>query len=369
MRKESDVDRAGLGTGERRPAENRTNMLHSIPVGPAIWSQSPDCRSVFVFRRPHSSTGFPLVNRQNIQVLLDEIKVEQVQAFMLAAGWELGDSEHDEVRAFVRTVEDGQQRLWIWNSTSHPKFRSRVQNLIFTLAVQHDREPIEIANEIYDATAPAEEQSAAPAAFAPVQIGIRNATDQDVELELSQPAPRSLVLASHEVVNLMIQDGRYLPVIDFAAGKISVQVENPAAVRLLTHLSYPPAGNDSLAAPDWTRWPWAGDPDQTRAKCEQAWDRAAFELSGLPRTEGYEKLVLKSVALLVVAIAQELAEDSAAPRMIWDFCRQLLAHHAIQLELYPGGEQQLWETTRFDRVAFPSNTLDWFSLHTHAQPT
>lgn len=89
-------------------------------------------------------------NSTNIQEIFRALKPEQIRAYLLRRGWRPATSDSADQLAFEQEASDGDEpaRLWLWVSESHPKFRSRLPNVIFTLAVVESREALTIAQEI-----------------------------------------------------------------------------------------------------------------------------------------------------------------------------------------------------------------------------
>lgn len=87
------------------------------------------------------------MNTPNLHSLLSAITIPQLKAYLANQGWQ--ENVADGRLNF--TMESGQgdsQRIFVPADRAHPRFRSLLQNLMFSLAVIETREPAEIAHDI-----------------------------------------------------------------------------------------------------------------------------------------------------------------------------------------------------------------------------
>ncbi len=87
------------------------------------------------------------MNIPNLHSLLSAITIGQLKIYLASKGW----TEHPEDGrlSFAKEFEQGEwQRVFVPADRAHPRFRSLLQNLMFSLAVIESREPAEIANDI-----------------------------------------------------------------------------------------------------------------------------------------------------------------------------------------------------------------------------
>ena len=285
---------------------------------------------------------------------------------MTQTGWAFSEPEDQDVCVFSREHEEGEQQLWLWKSTSHPKFRSRVQNIIFSLAVQSKREPIEIANEIYDSKVV--EPESEPADSKPTgefQIDIVNSQDVEWSVTTSAHPAGEFKLKPGQGFCLRIDNPNGRPKVEYGKESIAVSSSVSHSFRIF---SCQPAGQPTMrlmASPEWTEFLTKPSSDQSVENCAGFWERAQFDLSDLQPQPGYEKSVLKTVAVLVVAVAQEdQSDDAEFTERLWNMTVEILGLFGLQMEFFPDGQQEFMQTAKFDRSAFPSNLLDWLGIHT-----
>ncbi len=95
------------------------------------------------------------MNTRSIFSLLAAIRIEQLQSYLANRGWL--EQTASGRRTFERSAEQGGELdiIFLPANQAHPKYRSFLQNLMFSLAVIEQREPCEIASEIIDIHIPA----------------------------------------------------------------------------------------------------------------------------------------------------------------------------------------------------------------------
>lgn len=87
------------------------------------------------------------MNTPNLHSLLSAITLSQLKAYLAKAGWK--ENIADGRLNFAREIEPGEsQTIFVPADRSHPRFRSLLQNLMFSLAVIENREPADIAYDI-----------------------------------------------------------------------------------------------------------------------------------------------------------------------------------------------------------------------------
>ena len=87
------------------------------------------------------------MNTPNIQSMLSRITTEQLKTYLISGGWR--DYATDGRLNFEKDVEPGEtQVVFIPANCAHPKFRSFLHNVMFSLSVIEKREPFDIATDI-----------------------------------------------------------------------------------------------------------------------------------------------------------------------------------------------------------------------------
>lgn len=87
------------------------------------------------------------MNTPNLHSSLSVITIEKLRAYLAKNGW--SESFDGGRLNFSITLEsDDLRTVFVPADGAHPKFRSLLQNLLFSLAVAQSREPADIADEI-----------------------------------------------------------------------------------------------------------------------------------------------------------------------------------------------------------------------------
>ena len=95
------------------------------------------------------------MNTPSLASLLSAISIQKLTSYLTNGGWK--ESVADGRLNFERETEPGEiQTIFVPADRTHPRFRSLLQNLMFSLAVVEKREPAEIAQEIVDSEVPIE---------------------------------------------------------------------------------------------------------------------------------------------------------------------------------------------------------------------
>lgn len=83
----------------------------------------------------------------NFPSLLASITLDKLKAFLARESWK--EAELDGRLNFTKEIEPGEPcTIFVPADHTHPKFRSLLQNMVFSLAVIQQREPAEIASDI-----------------------------------------------------------------------------------------------------------------------------------------------------------------------------------------------------------------------------
>jgi hypothetical protein len=87
------------------------------------------------------------MNTPNLHALLSAITLPHLKAYLQNRGW--SESIADGRLDFTMDSAEGElQRIFVPAERAHPRFRSLLQNLMFSLSVIENREPADIAHEI-----------------------------------------------------------------------------------------------------------------------------------------------------------------------------------------------------------------------------
>lgn len=87
------------------------------------------------------------MNTSDLHSRLSAITIPQLKAYLAKDGWK--ESIADGRLNFTKEVEPGEmQTIFVPADRTHSRFRSLLQNLMFSLAVIEHKEPVEIAHDI-----------------------------------------------------------------------------------------------------------------------------------------------------------------------------------------------------------------------------
>lgn len=311
-----------------------------------------------------------MANRQNIQVLFDGMTTKHVAAYMQKNGWVLSESQNPEVTAFEFGSDDDHRRIWIWTSPDNPKFRSRIQNLVFSLAVQNGVEPIEIANAIADAKIeenvdPGSSENATPRSDR-FEVVLLN-TGGSTELMLEGGWAKVCLLAGGQRIAVVGEGLSESPEISFSGSRITIGSSSPDRIRVFcigATLNRPSNDGDQIRKTVEVAFGEHGiaQADSLIRSLGPQLERAAFELSDVNLSPGFERFVLKSVAALLASIVNALpASEGEQCELLWLVCNQVLSDLQLAVELFPDCQKLLWQSAESDEPASPKLTFDWLN--------
>ncbi len=90
------------------------------------------------------------MNTRSIFALLAAIRIEQLQSYLANRGW-LEQTASGRLTFERQAEQSGELHvIFLPANQAHPKYRSFLQNLMFSLAVIEQREPCDIASDIID---------------------------------------------------------------------------------------------------------------------------------------------------------------------------------------------------------------------------
>jgi hypothetical protein len=87
------------------------------------------------------------MNTPNLHALLSAITLPHLKAYLAHRGW--SESIADGRLYFTMASAEGEsQSVFVPADRAHPRFRSLLQNLMFSLSVIEKREPVDVAHEV-----------------------------------------------------------------------------------------------------------------------------------------------------------------------------------------------------------------------------
>lgn len=312
------------------------------------------------------------MRQANIQTLFREITLENIRVYLSARGWNTVDDPRPDVLRFQGQAagDAAPPQIWIWQPDDHPKFRSRVPNVVFTLAVAEQREALDIANDIRASslkkTAGGRDgESGGPRgctlvrrAPAPLEIVIPSKNGRGTAVTLREGESLQILASgpSGEVPRIELGDERAV-------------IESGADDAVECYFGLPPVLRvDVRATVEQQLAPFGSIMDIPAMIDELAplLERVAFELEELPPGPGSANVVRRQVAQLLVALAQRFAASSGSHIAIWNLAAQVLALAGLRLRCDPGSDADLYATASSDRPDAPKATFEWLKLNARA---
>lgn len=330
-----------------------------------------------------------MAGHTNIQVLFSVISVDGVQRYLVDHGWRPREAQGADRLYFERERRGGEEAatIWTWATTEHPKFRSQVPNIIFTLSILESRPALEIANDMHAARAepPAAKAEAPPTkpATAPTAeaappvitkkqrcvLRLSRATALIIPLDVLD---EHVELAAGDVVEIVYYgaDGAEL---DLEIGERTIQVRIPrtSGVRLLQGVAKPCVGErwsaTHIVREELLPLEDAGE-NKAAAELLEALDstlaRIDFELeAGEDRGATVQSSLRRQAAMLAGGIARRLDDTPLARQVVWRTCAKLIYPVGLRLELLSNSVDELFAAAATDDEFSPRKTLAWLKEH------
>jgi hypothetical protein len=309
------------------------------------------------------------MNEPNIQHLFKSISLDQIRKYLTGLGWqetvtevrrqfEKLDPETQSMRALILPLQE-----------SHPRFRSLIPNIVFSLAVEHQREAMEIALEIskIQVSEPNPQSSTSPPASIaqapprPCQMEITNTGSDSIQLILSGERPISL--APREAVFLAVLPGSQ-PLAFETQTDLKLDTANHTVVgQSLGFPSDSPTLDNTQSMADhllasfdqWSTSQPAGEP--LLAELMGLADRYLFSIDGIGSNPPDPNGLLRGVAVLLVSISKKLERSPESATQMFRFCRTLLRPFRYTFPINPLLPDQLWITLCEDDTGAPRNSV------------
>lgn len=331
-----------------------------------------------------------MAGQTNIQILFNVITVDGIQRYLVDHGWKPRESPGADRLYFERERRGGEEAatIWTWATTEHPKFRSQVPNIIFTLSILESRPALEIANDMHDArpeppaakveaAAPPKPAVAAAAEAAPPVITkkqrcvlrLARATALIIPLDVLD---EHVELAAGDVVEIVYY-GAAGAELDLEIGERTIQVRIPrtSGVRLLQGVAKPCLGErwsaTHIVREELGPLEDAGE-NKAAAELLEALDstlaRIDFELeAGEDRGATVQSSLRRQAAMLAGGIARRLEDTPLARQIVWRTCAKLIYPVGLRLELLSNSVDELFAAAATDDEFSPRKTLAWLKEH------
>lgn len=312
------------------------------------------------------------MRQANIQILFREISLENIRVYLSARGWTVVEDPRPDVLRFQGQAvgEASPPQIWVWQPDDHPKFRSRVPNVVFTLAVAEQREALDIANDIRNssakkAAASGDGETGGPRGctlvrrgVAPLEVVIANKNARAAEVTL---------LDGHSLQVLASGPSGQVPRVEL--NESGATIEAGADDVLECYHGLPPAARvDVRAAVEQQLAPFGSIMDLPALIDELAplLDRVSFELEEVASGPASASVVRRQTAQLLVSLAQRFAASSGSHIALWNLAAQIVALAGLRLRCDPGSDADLYATAASDRPDAPKATLEWLKLNARA---
>ena len=315
-----------------------------------------------------------MANRQNIQVLFDTLIPEQVSTYLESRDWKIVETNEDEFQVFETSHEEGMRRVQFLKSKAHSSFRSRLQNLVFTLAVMYGEEPLDICNAMYDLQPPTTFDKGASKQETPLvkkevclsRITICNRFDDSIEVQCDSLWNAGISIESGEELELVFNPSHSnTPRIDYFERRIQVALPDPGQARIFQKQALQ---GGTAGIRETVRLGMEGFPERNGVagmfeELEPAISRAEFELQDVSLGSDRNRILLKPLAMLLASLAGRLPCEELSTKLVWQVCSSVLAAHDTLVEIYPNVRKELFSLAKEDSENAPQLTLDWLTTH------
>lgn len=305
---------------------------------------------------------------ENIQQLFTLIPASNVMRYLDSHGWRREESGTEAVVKFGSPAETDvdTSRVWIFSTETHPQYRRQLPNVIFTLAVFEDREAILIANEMFQAKAPAKETTVADGASATRRFVVRHGLPTDSQIWVA-PTRTTYPWRGGDRLEMLITGAGEPPALTVREDALTLDAWSPDEFRAF--LSSPPPAEGTRATVRAIVFDELGrlsdfEFESSRETCQAALtpvlDRIDFDL---PTAAGSEPLPADTCrrqgARAAVSVAKQLRAVSTSQAAVWRILQRLVGYAALALEFDAWAIDELWMTAFDDSPEFPRATLQW----------
>jgi hypothetical protein len=369
-------------------------MTPWIPISPRCWPISN--------ASTESHIAMPYTN---IMELFGRISLGDITAYVASRGWEV-EEDSDETVRFRGPIGVGGDpgEIWTWRPESHPKFRRRVPDVLFSLAVHEGRDALDIANELIGMGRRATNAKAGLLAGhspQPAAVGetLASAMLPGAAGALVPSTPRPWTFTHRGADTLLVQllpaggthslePGERLVIerepatepsssapVDLEWAESVLRIQRPAD-DLVTRIAQTVAYDAQAVRPTPRRilaeelgvLPSENGSDRTAEYLErlaETMQRVEFELDFAgPVDDRVRQAYRRQTALVVASLARLLPTTTWARRVLWRIAMRMLASAELALELNASSVDELYITAASDSEASPVRTLEWLVART-----
>lgn len=325
----------------------------------------------------------------NIQFLFSAISVAAIQQYLFERGWRTREAPGTDRLYFERTGNVGEEgsTVWSWATNEHPKFRSQVPNIVFTLSILESRPALEIANDIFAARneKPSPKAEAAALPKPPASTTVSNeATSETMRRCVLRLSRATALMIPLDVLDekVDIAAGDVVEIVYFGAtnseldleigdGVIQVRIPQSAGVRLLQGVAKPCLGERwsamRIVREELTQ---LEDVGESKAAAElldalgPTLARIDFELEPAGESgASMQNAIRRQAAVLASGLARRLDDTPRARQVVWRACAKLIYPVGLRLELTNVSVDELFTAAATDEELSPRKTLAWLKEH------
>lgn len=319
------------------------------------------------------------MKERNIQSLFLSIRMDQIRKYLLERGWK--ESLTSVRREFQKADADTQETrtLILPLEENHPRYRSLVPNVVFSLAVESQREAIDIAEEISKVEVPEPASEAKPVMpsaplsplSSPCRIEISNCGEKAIVLTFATSgAPLEISPAESLLLSLKANEG-------IVQIKADCDLEFALPPKCESRICYGFPARDFLmesaaqlgeqiyaSSHHWEDEPTIGSPG-VRQIIVSASNRFLYEVE-IPscRAGAISNANLKCVTVMLVNLSRLMRANRESAMDLFSIARRLLKPFGVTFPYSIELPDQLWVTFRNDDPEAPRNSVELLRSNT-----
>lgn len=312
------------------------------------------------------------MKERNIQSLFLSIRMDQIRKYLLERGWK--ERLTSVRREFQKADEDSQETrtMILPLEESHPRYRSLVPNVVFSLAVESGMEAIDIAEEISKVEVPepvSENKPVMPSApqsppSSPCRIEISNCGENPIVLTLSTSnSTMEIAPAESLLLSLKTNDGIVQIKADCGLGfafppECETRICFGFPSRDFLMESAVQLGDQIYASSDQWEEETIGS-SGIRQLIVSASNRFLYEVEIPSCSVGtISNANLKCVTLMLVNLGRLMKANRESAMDLFSIARQLLKPFGVTFPYSIDLPDQLWVTFRSDDPESPRNSVE-----------
>ena len=319
----------------------------------------------------------------SLQAGLTRVQLEQIKTYLTARGWKNEPSQGRLCFTKQPNDQDGIVSVFVPDDISHPKFRSLLQNMVFSLSVVEGREPMELVADIVQTVTAAKPaattlpQTALTVAPQRSRITLRNTADEVTSIYLIDDRSEFELQPNEEAVLVVSTNPTSECVLEIR-GKIAIRgiqskVGDESAHQALYALPKTAPSVDQAWFKNWINLnlmskSLVSDGQSLLSSSETQSDPPRELFAAVNRflfaiqsddTMAPVPALMRAMASLLCEFAQASIESDAMRVNLFQLARLLLAGERITFMLSSEHQNSLWSTAREDDTTQPIRVLRW----------